>query len=270
MTYLRWTVNVAAFVKYGQLSLKPDADLDFKMLGYHQDGWMSLFVYAIVADDLKLFKFLLDLGEEHSRVTDEDGATGTSRFFVFQQEDFKLAIEHGRTQHLAEIMKRTGAGIPLEELVKKSGVEVKEKPKYYQGLTVHGRKRADWAAAGRNVVKATQTGSKYSPLLQSAKAGNVDSVEWMLSDAPIRHYVAFAEANKNDKRLMALSQAGGGIERAITTWYGAGGKFSSFQIFKPILNSFEANISSIAPFSLLRGMRQSASSNTSSSPIRPR
>lgn len=226
MTYLRWTVDVGAFVKYGQLSPKPDAGLDVKKLGYHQDGWMSLFAYAIVADDLKLFKFLLDLGEEHSRVTDEDGATGTSRFFVFQQEDFKLAIKNGRTQHLAEIMKRTGAGIPLEELVKKSGVEIKEKPKYYQGLTVHGRKRADWAAAGRNVVKVTQTGSKHSPLLQSAKAGNVDSVEWMLSDAPIRHYVAFAEANKNDKRLMALSQAGGGIDKAITTWYGAAGKSS--------------------------------------------
>lgn len=237
MKYLRWTVDVSAFVKYGQLSPKPAAGLDFKKLGYNQDGWMSLFAYAIVADDMKLFKLLLDLGEEHSRTTDEEGATSTSRFFAFQQEDFRLAIEHGRTQHLAEIMKRTGAGIPLEELVKRSGVEIKEKPKYYQGLTVHGRKRADWAAAGRNVTKATKTGSKYSPLLQSARAGNVDSVEWMLSDSPIRHYIAFAEANKNDKRLVALSQAGGGIEKAITTWYGAKSEFSLHLVLQSTSNS---------------------------------
>lgn len=60
-------------------------------------------------------------------------------------------MNHGKTQMLALIIKRTGAGIPLDHLVKKSGVELKQKPRYYQGLTVYGKKRYvlfDLAAVG--------------------------------------------------------------------------------------------------------------------------
>lgn len=61
--------------------------------------------------------------------------------FVFPDGEFQWAVENGKTQMLATIIKRTGAGIPLEHLVKKSGVEIKEKPKFYQGLSVYGKKR---------------------------------------------------------------------------------------------------------------------------------
>lgn len=218
LAYLKWCVDMTAFVKRDVVIPKPDSGI--KWIYEPDQDFISMFGYAIFTDDLKLFKYLLDIGEAHTGTT-EDNA---SRFFSVLPEDFKLAIRLGRTKHLAEIMRRTGAGIPLEELVKKSGVEIKEKPKYYQGLSIHGKKRADWAAAGRNVVQGTKMGSKHSPLLEAARAGSIESVEWMLSDAPIRHYLSFAETNKNDKRLIALSQAGGGIDKAIHTWYGAGSK----------------------------------------------
>ncbi len=60
---------------------------------------------------------------------------------TFPDNDFRRAIELGRTELLAEIIRRTGAGLPLEELVKGTGVEIKEKPRFYQGLTVYGKKR---------------------------------------------------------------------------------------------------------------------------------
>ena len=219
---LKWSADISSLAIKGKVSPKPDTSIEFDKIGR-----ISLFAYAILVNDLKLFKFLLDLGEEYTH-TGEDDATTSSHFFDFSVVDLEMAIEFGRTQHLAEIMKRTGCGIPLEQLVKKSGVEIKEKPKYYQGLYVHGRKRTDWAARGRNVIRANTTGSDFSPLLQAAKEGSIESVEWMLSDAPTRHYLAFAQANKHDKRLAALSMAGGGIEKAITTWFQARSKCSIF------------------------------------------
>jgi len=185
---------------------------------------MSLFAYAILADNLKLFKFLIDLGEEHTRSEDDKTAT-SSRIFSFPMDDFYLAILHGRIQHIAEIMNRTGVGIPFDNLLKSKGIKIKENAKYYQGLSVHGRKRSDWAAAGRNVVQAAKQESKHSPLLVAAKEGNIECVEWMLSDAPMRHYLAFAEANKDDKRVNALGAAGDSFDRAVSTWFGAGSKF---------------------------------------------
>jgi len=191
---------------------------------------MSLFAYAILVDNLKLLKFLIDLGEQHTRSGD-DKTTIPSRIFSFPVGDFYLAILHGRIQHIAEIMNRTGTGIPLDGLLKSRGIQIKENAKYYQGLSVHGRKRSDWAAAGRNVIQATKTESKHSPLLLAAKEGNIECVEWMLSDAPMRHYLAFAQANKDDKRVNALGAASDGFDRAVSTWFGAGSKFPSIQHF---------------------------------------
>lgn len=55
--------------------------------------------------------------------------------------DFRRMIEYGRLDMLKEIIPKTGAGIPLDQLVKQSGVEMKAKPRYYLGLTVYGKKR---------------------------------------------------------------------------------------------------------------------------------
>lgn len=222
---LEWTCPVSHLLGPGVSLPKPHS-----VTTKSETPYMSLFAYAILADNLELLKFLMHLGEEYTRSGDGE-TTSSPRFFSFPIDDFHLAISHGRIQHIAEIMNRSGAGLPLEDLLKSSGVQIKEKPKYYQGLSVHGRKRADWAAAGRNVVQATKTGSKHSPMLRAAKEGNIECVEWMLSDAPMRHYLAFAEANKEDKRLKALSIARGSFDGAISTWFDAGSEFSSTNIW---------------------------------------
>lgn len=120
---------------------------------------------------------------------------------------------------LAEVIKRTGAGLPLEEMVKDSGIKIEEPPEYYQGLTVYGKKRSDWADAGRRTVTRS-TGMTDSPLLYAAQVACLESVEWFLSDAPLRCYLEFtaSKAAQDDKRLINLGQAPGGFEGAISRW----------------------------------------------------
>lgn len=95
---------------------------------------------VIKHDDMIGLKFLLSMGEYHTaqKLDQEDKVSG---FFEIPDSAFTLAVKLGRTQLLAEIIKRTGAGLPLEHLVKSTGIELKEKPIYYQGLTVYGSKR---------------------------------------------------------------------------------------------------------------------------------
>lgn len=102
---------------------------------------------VIARDDHAGLKALLDWAIHFaSRKLEGDAndeETAAARRFIFPDDELKWAVENGKTQMLAEIIKRTGAGMPLEHLVKKSGVEIKEKPKFYQGLTVYGKKRYD-------------------------------------------------------------------------------------------------------------------------------
>lgn len=134
----------------GQVSMKvnshtkPLAFLQWTCRGISTDGKPgesgTAFEIVIQKNDLKGLRLLLDLAEHHNsqKLDSEDEAPG---FYAFPDNAFVSAVSLGRTELLSEIIKRTGAGLPLENLVKESGVELKEKPRYYQGLTVYGQKR---------------------------------------------------------------------------------------------------------------------------------
>jgi hypothetical protein len=89
---------------------------------------------------MQRLKFLLEVYERWSSQKLESNHDGQG-FYPFPDAEFRLAVELGRVELLGEIIKRTGAGLPLEHLVKHTGVEIKVKPRYYQGLTVYGKKR---------------------------------------------------------------------------------------------------------------------------------
>lgn len=55
------------------------------------------------------------------------------------ESDFREIVERGNVKMLKEVIRRTGAGIPLDHLVK-GLVEVKTRPRQYEGLSVRGRK----------------------------------------------------------------------------------------------------------------------------------
>jgi hypothetical protein len=179
----------------------------------------NLFQLAIYLDDVDLMHFLLNAGEEYmarKTMTTEENA---AKFFRFEEADFLYAIRLGRTRLLESIIKRTGAGIPLDDLVKKSGIEVEvsEKPKYYQGLSVHGKKRADWANAGRE-TQVEKKDAQHPPLLHAARLASLESVEWFSSSVALRCYSEFAESHKDDIRIQNLAKAKGGLEKSITKW----------------------------------------------------
>lgn len=197
----------------------PTLQLDDGKHGFF--GSRSLLEHIISNDDRKGLKYYYYLTVYFSE-RDEDKDDEKNHFVAFPQSAFWNAVEHGRIGILAEMIKWAGAGLPLEALVKKTGVELKEKPRYYQGLTVYGKKRKDWATAGRNVVSRPKD-STESPLLRTAQNGCIESVEWFLSDAPLRNYLEFGKSKvaKEDMRLKHLNQSHGGFEKAVTRWLGA-------------------------------------------------
>ncbi|KAL4780690.1 ankyrin repeat-containing domain protein [Aspergillus varians] len=177
----------------------------------------NLIEYAIWKDDIKLLKFLITLGQELvARKKDKQQAP----IYTISSSNFVTAIRLGRLRCLEEIIKRTGAGLPLGKLAENCGAEIKEKPKYYQGLSVHGKKRADWAAAGGGVPVARAM-DMSPPLLLAAREGNLAAVEWFLGTAPGRYYIEFAWAHKKDVRLKKLSRSAKGMEQSILEWLGS-------------------------------------------------
>ncbi|KAI1176036.1 ankyrin repeat protein [Nemania sp. FL0916] len=181
----------------------------------------DLLSFATTQNDNERFNFLLDMHARFNSSKPEGDEQDSQGFQPLAENIFHDAINLGRTSMLAEMIKRTGAGIPVEELVKKSGTEMKVKPRYYQGLTVYGKKRADWAKAGRRLV-TRPTGSKAPPLLTAALKGCLESVEWFLSETPMRHYREFGSSKmaREDPRVKHLNELPGGFDRVITKWLG--------------------------------------------------
>lgn len=95
--------------------------------------------HAIKNDDRKALKYYFDL-TTHFASQDKDNKAG-SQAQAFPQWAFLLALERGSTEMLADMVSWAGAGLPLEQLVKKTGVELKNIPTSYPGLTVYGKKR---------------------------------------------------------------------------------------------------------------------------------
>ncbi|KAF2839151.1 ankyrin [Patellaria atrata CBS 101060] len=176
----------------------------------------NLLELAIEKDDMELLILLLELGSTYTARQSTDDADA-SRIYSISSSVFTFAMNVGSTRSLAEIIKRTGAGMPIQDLVKKSGIEIHEKPKYYQGLSVHGKKRADWAAAGRG-MQAESTVETHPPPLECALNGSLETLEWFLSDSPLRRYSEFAKAHEDDKRVKNLAKSSNDLEQIIYSW----------------------------------------------------
>jgi ankyrin repeat protein len=177
----------------------------------------NLFQFAIYLNDSELLHLLIAMGEDCATRRCGDADEVASYFFRFAEADFLYAIRLGRVQLLKEIMARTGAGIPLDDLVKKSGIVIAERPKFYQGLSVHGKKRADWANAGRE-AQGEESADQRPPLLHAARFGSLESVEWFMSDATLRCYSEFADSHRGDIRIQNLANSQGGVEASIAKW----------------------------------------------------
>lgn len=181
----------------------------------------SLIQSAIYQDDIVLLRLLLDLGQ---KIKTSHAKEDESTIYTIPDADFQFALRLGRTHCLSELISRTGAGLPLDELIQKHGLQPPTKPKYYQGLSVYGQKRADWVAVHRVTHNHGVQGSQHHPLLFAAYSGCRESVEWLLSSMPVRSYVAYAQAHKGDKRVKCLARAELGVAGTIEQWLHQHGK----------------------------------------------
>lgn len=174
----------------------------------------SLVRYAIAKNEMPMLQFLTDIGNGLAkRKVDDDSL----RIFSCSASDYDFAVRLGRTEMIGHLMAATGANIPLQKLVDTSGVTISEKPTYYQGLSVYGKKRKDWADQGRGITRAAIEDG-YPPLLSVVFEGNLESTEYLMGDAPLRRYQEFAAANKDDKRIEVLTRIEGGIDKVLSNW----------------------------------------------------
>lgn len=183
-------------------------------------GLSSLLEHAVTTDNMEILKLIIELGAEQQALLAEE--PDDRRCYSMDVSVFDLAIKLGRTAMIAEMIESTGVGIPLNEFVQNSGVEEKSKPKYYQGLSVGGKKRADWAEAPSDYAHVGEYHN--NPLLEAAFLGSIESVEWFMSDAPMRRYKEFAAKNKSDKRIKTLHESGKGFDQTVSTFLNAKSK----------------------------------------------
>ncbi|OAL28853.1 hypothetical protein AYO20_09333 [Fonsecaea nubica] len=175
----------------------------------------TLVRYAIFINNMDLLKFIIKIDNTLAREKDGDGL----KVATISKPDFDLAVRLGRVDMIGEMIKSTGFGFPLQKVFQKSGIQLDEKPEYYQGLSVYGKKRQDWAEAGRKGHRPKKIDSDIGvPLLAAILEGNLETTEYFMSDAPLRHYLEFAETFKEEKRIQALAQAKGGIRGTLDTW----------------------------------------------------
>ena len=135
----------------------------------------------------------------------------------FGWSDQIFALQNGFIEELSEMIRITGADLPIDQLVKRSGVQKEEKPKYYQGLSIGGKKMTKWARE-RGGINNHPVAKSTPPLLEAAYQGGLAAVEWFLSDTPFRLYKEYAESDAADPRLKTLNKAPGGIDGAIGSW----------------------------------------------------
>jgi ankyrin repeat protein len=187
--------------------------------------------YAMKVGDHKLFDALLDAAISYQ---DLEGQVveNKSRKFEVSDKTLRYAFRLGRIDMISKLMSRTCAGVPLTELVEKTGLKSTKKPKYYQGLSIRGQKNEAWAQSYRNGGVPFSSQGKAPLLLQAAQEVNIETFEWLLSDAPIRLYQEYATNNATDNRLQILSKSKDGFEKAIIDWLGAKGKQQAIVCFQ--------------------------------------
>ncbi|KAL8827871.1 MAG: hypothetical protein Q9170_006840 [Blastenia crenularia] len=170
--------------------------------------------YAMVSRDIGLFRFWLQCCQDALKMKQKDDNTTT----VSDSQDFWFALERGFVEEVAEMIKITGAELPLDALIKKTGIEDTKKPKYYQGLSIGGQKMTGWARERGGGNYRSAVNESTPPLLQAAYRGSLPAVEWFLSDTPLRLYKEHKDKNKSDARLRKLAEAPGGFQAVVGSW----------------------------------------------------
>jgi hypothetical protein len=86
---------------------------------------MNCFQLSLFNNDPGLLDFLLRMGQHYTMLsTSSDDDDEKQHFYGLNKSDFTYAIQEDVPALLETIIKQTGCGLPLDDLVKKSGVEI--------------------------------------------------------------------------------------------------------------------------------------------------
>jgi ankyrin repeat protein len=184
----------------------------------------SAMEYAIYLGDNTLFDRLLDAAMIYNSLEHETDDSKPKRFQV-PDHTLQYAINMGRIEMISKMMALTCAGIPLTQLAQKTGAKTINKSKYYQGLSIRGKKNEAWAASYRRGGVPFNSEDAPPLLLSAAQEISVESFEWLLSDAPLRLYKEYAANNSDDDRLKLLYQSKQGFENTLIDWLDAKCKY---------------------------------------------
>ncbi|KAJ5690610.1 hypothetical protein N7462_005002 [Penicillium macrosclerotiorum] len=196
------------------------ADNEFKKVptdrnsGYRYIRISTVFKYAIFKNDLALLDWLIKAAQDCTARDQENKSP-----FMLSQEEFQLAIALGHTECIARLIQATAAGLPLTKMGEASGVESREEPQYYQGLSIRGKKRKDWVEAARPGHNSSMSkDSGRPPLLISATQGKLASTEWFLSTAPSRHYLNYVNGHMEHETIQRLARSEIGLDASVMKW----------------------------------------------------
>ncbi|KAK6333268.1 hypothetical protein TWF718_011088 [Orbilia javanica] len=182
-------------------------------------GESTLLYQAVRVGDVELLQYItstMDKLEPNGRKFD----VGVFCNIGSMRDHCSGAVEFQHIGVLETLMEWDGVGALLDEKVKdsKEGEEEEEegpaKPKHYLGLSIHGKKRTDWAKAANPNDNTIVTKSYRQPIgLYAAYYGSHKVFEWLLTDGPertLRQYQKKLEGLKHieyNPLLKALQKA---------------------------------------------------------------
>ncbi|KAK6354803.1 hypothetical protein TWF696_003936 [Orbilia brochopaga] len=188
----------------------------------------SLIYQATRVGDIELVKYL------KSTLEKLNGPTVKPHPHVlvdrYENSEANAAIQWGRIDLLREFMSRDGVGglfFEKKDKDKKSDEEEDEtvvKPKYYLGLSIHGKKRKDWAKAANPNATETTSDSNQQPIgLFAAHHGSLSLFEWLETDGPetaLREYQQRLENSKDAEENIYLKTLRKTDSATIRRWMG--------------------------------------------------
>lgn len=180
----------------------------------------TLFKYAIVKGNVSLLDFLLEARNQCMKFATDYDSMALRRSL---RDEFHLAISLGQVDCLTILIQKTGIGLPLMQLGDESGIKLAEKYEHYPGLSIRGKKRKDWASAGRGQTESSDP-EKTPPLIIAARKGSLKMVEWFLSTAPSHHYMEYANSHIENENVQRLAQSKLGLEGSVLNFLKTNGK----------------------------------------------
>lgn len=189
------------------------------MIQDNNGGWTPL-SYAIYKNDMELFRFIISLlaGTKEDAIVSyidiNSKLNSSGQFSHFSGNlrcgtsmHLRLALILGRIEMLEEIMKTVAFGIPWAELEEADEELQMEKPQFYQGLTVYGVKRRDWASSSYP-AHGTQSDKMQKPVQTAAFFSQLESTKWLLSGRPFQCLKGFMDRYPNTMRTKLLKKQG--------------------------------------------------------------